>query len=403
MLRLTAFVIVFSLAAPAQDALRPIFDGKTLKGWTQCNGNATYKVDNGTILGTTVAGSPNSFLCTDREYGDFVLELEIKNDVALNSGVQIRSHRYAADSKVLTNNGKQIVERKHPAGRVYGYQVEVATETGGASGGIYDEARRGWLHNVSPDPAAGKAFKDNQWNKYRIEAEGDHIRTWINGVACADVRDSADLSGFIGLQVHAFTGEKPAQVRFRNIRIQDKGRHTWKSLFDGKTMSGWEQKGPGKWTIEDGAFHAVSVDGETRTGTMMADRDVRDVTLRVMFRMLGKGESNSGIFVRADKTTLAGYEVEIDEKKGTGGLFEVGGRRWVTGPEDNAALRVNDWNEMIASLHGDRLVFHLNGIKTLDLPNDTQGKKEGRIALQIHNKRTTEIFFKDVAILEKAK
>lgn len=403
MIRSFLFLLIASFCACAQTAFKPLFNGKNLTGWKQCNGKAMYKVENGEITGTTVEGSPNSFLCTEKEYGDFVLEYETKTDPALNSGVQIRSHRYAGDAVVMTNNGKQIVERKHPAGRVHGYQVETATEASGASGGIYDEARRGWLHNISSDPAASKAFKDNAWNAYRVEANGDHIRVWVNGVACADLIDSMDLTGFIALQVHAFKGDKPATVRWRNIRIQDNGRHVWKPLFDGKTMTGWTKQGPGTWTIENGAFHAVSVPNEDKIGFLVHERSFTDATIRVKFKMEPVGNSNSGFFVRSDPTTHAGYEVEIDELKGTGGLFEVGGRRWVDGPSDNAAMRKNDWNELVASTHGDRIVFHLNGIKTLDLPNDTQGRKQGNVILQLHNKRATNIWFKDVAVLERAR
>lgn len=403
-MRRFAFVFVVAASAVfAQGRFQPLFNGKDLKGWTQCNGSATYKVENGEIVGTTAEGSPNSFLCTVKEYGDFVLEYETKTEVALNSGVQIRSHRYAGDSKVMTNNGKQIVERKHPAGRVYGYQVETANEQSGASGGIYDEARRGWLHNIASDPVASKAFKDNQWNKYRVEAKGDHLRVWINGVACADVRDSMDLTGFIALQVHQFKGEKPASVRWRNIRIEDNGRHVWKPLFDGVSMKGWTKQGPGNWTIENGAFHGVSAPNEEKTGFVVHERAFTDATLRVRFKLEPTGNANSGFFVRADPQTHAGYEVEIDELKGTGGLFEVGGRRWVDGPSDNAAMKKNDWNELVASTHGNRIVFHLNGIKTLDLPNDAQGRKQGNVILQIHNKRATNIWFKDVAVLEPSK
>ncbi|MBL8212730.1 MAG: DUF1080 domain-containing protein, partial [Bryobacterales bacterium] len=111
---------------------QPLFDGKSLKGWTQCNGKATYRVENGIIIGKTAEGSPNSFLCTDREYGDFVLELETKFDPRLNSGIQIRSHRYPADTVVQTFNGKTTNASKHPAGRVYGYQVEIAMASSGA-------------------------------------------------------------------------------------------------------------------------------------------------------------------------------------------------------------------------------------------------------------------------------
>jgi hypothetical protein len=221
MIKLCACLFLSGLLPAADENFRALHDGKTLKGWTVCNGFAKYHVENGEIVGTTAEGSPNSFLCTDREYGDFVLELETKTDPLLNSGIQIRSHRYAADTAVHTNDGKKVSERKHPAGRVYGYQVEVADEKSGASGGIYDEARRGWLHNTSSDPAASRAFKDNQWNHYRIEARGNRIRTWVNGVACADLTDAADGSGFIALQVHSYKGEKPAQVRWRNIRIRE--------------------------------------------------------------------------------------------------------------------------------------------------------------------------------------
>ena len=201
-----------------------LFDGKSLKGWTQCNGTAKYTVEDGVILGTTVEGSPNSFLCTDKEYADFILEFETRTDPALNSGVQIRSHRYPAETVVRTNNGKETVERKQPAGRVYGYQVEIANEQSGSSGGIYDEARRGWLENTASKPACAAAFKDSQWNSYRISAIGNVIRTWVNGAECANVVDSEDRSGFIALQVHSFKGEKPAQVRWRNIRISVKAK-----------------------------------------------------------------------------------------------------------------------------------------------------------------------------------
>jgi len=173
------------------------------------------------IVGTTAEGSPNSFLCTKKSYGDFILEFEVKVDPELNSGVQIRSHRYEKETEVEVDSGRGIVKRKQPAGRVYGYQVEISNEKSGASGGIYDEARRGWLQNVANDPVASKALKDNQWNKYRVEARGNTIKTWINGVPCVNLTDDADKEGFIGLQVHSFKGEKPAQVRWRNIRIQE--------------------------------------------------------------------------------------------------------------------------------------------------------------------------------------
>ncbi|MCP4453396.1 MAG: DUF1080 domain-containing protein [Planctomycetes bacterium] len=178
-----------------------LFDGKTLEGWQQKNGTAKYEVVDGTIKGTTVEGSPNSFLCS-RPYRDFELELDVLVDSRLNSGIQVRSNSMP----------------EYRDGRVHGYQVEIATN--GSAGFIYDEARRGWLSKDRTCPLAKAAFKDGQWNKYRIVCIGDHIRTWVNGVPVADVTDAMTGKGFIGLQVHGFRGDTPAWVQWRNIRIK---------------------------------------------------------------------------------------------------------------------------------------------------------------------------------------
>lgn len=403
MTRTLWFACLFAAAVAAQEPRwTPLFDGKTLKGWEVCNGKATYQVEQGAIVGTTAEGSPNSFLCTTKDYGDFVLEFETKTDPALNSGVQVRSHRYPAEQAVRTFDGKVFREVKQLAGRVYGYQVEIANEESRASGGIYDEARRGWLANISSDAAASKAFRDNTWNRYRVVAKGDSIRVWVNDVACANLTDSVDQSGFIALQVHAFRGKTPAQVRWRNLRIQDLGRHVWKPLFDGKSLRGWTKRAGGSFAVEDGAIRAQSVEGDTRIGFVVSDQAFSDITARLKFKMI---RGNSGFFLRAEKDTLAGYEVEIDEMKGTGGFWETGasGRKWVTGPEDNAVVKPGEWNELTASLHGHKVVFHVNGIKTMELLDDTPGRLDGHLALQTHgSRRPTEIWFKDIEILVPA-
>jgi type 1 glutamine amidotransferase len=182
-----------------------LFDGKSLNGWTQKNGTASYEVKDGTIVGTTKKGSPNSFLCTDKLYGDFELEFDVNVDSRLNSGVQIRSNSY----------------KEYRDYRVHGYQVEIATN--GNAGLIYDEARRpGWLSQDLSDKAARGAFKDGQWNKYNVVCKGDSIRTWVNGVPVANDTDGMTRVGFIGLQVHGFGDDTPAKVAWRNIRIKGK-------------------------------------------------------------------------------------------------------------------------------------------------------------------------------------
>ena len=191
--------------AVAEESWVSLFDGKTLNGWTQKNGTATYRVEDGAIVGKTKEGSPNSFLCSDKEYGDFELTFEVKVDDALNSGVQIRSATRDPDD----NNS-----------RVHGPQVEIATD--GTAGYVYGESlNTGWL---AGETKKSTAFKNGEWNEYRIRAKGNKIQTWVNGKPLADLTDdkSGMASGFLGLQVHGIgAGSGPFEVRWRNLKIRE--------------------------------------------------------------------------------------------------------------------------------------------------------------------------------------
>ena len=383
---------------------QPLFDGKTLDGWEVRSGLAKYNVEDGQIVGTTVEGSPNTFLCTKKMYGDFELEFEVKDDPALNSGVQIRSHIYEKDTTVWMAKEARKIKRVHEAGRVYGYQVEISSEKTGASGGIYDEARKGiWLYDVSKDPIASSAFKDNQWNKFRVVCMGDSIKTWVNGVPCADLRDPVDQIGFIGLQVHSFRGEEPAQVRWRNIRIKDMGRHVWKPLFDGRSLEGWHTIPGGKWEVRDGVIEGSNVKSDKRHGLLVSDKRYGDFVVRLSFKAV---KGNSGLYFRTDKVEgsvgIHGFQAEIDESKDVGGLYETGGRAWVAQPsaEEVATwFKPQDWNQMTVSAHERRIVVHVNDQKTAELNND-QGRLEGHLALQLHGGQDVQVMFKDIEILD---
>lgn len=217
--RYLAAIVLLSASnlAMAAEGWESLFDGKTLDGWQVKGGKATYKVDDGAIVGTTVEGSPNTFLCRG-PYEDFELELDVLCDKPLNSGIQIRSHVYEQDTP-QPSAPKQI--RK--AGEVYGYQCEITAAEVGTSGNFWDEARRTkWLDDFASKPEARKALKNDEWNHYRIVAQGDHIRSWVNGVPCADFHDTTDASGFIGLQVHGIKkGTGPYSVRWKNIRLRE--------------------------------------------------------------------------------------------------------------------------------------------------------------------------------------
>lgn len=222
------FVLLMLAGAGVAGAaeLRPLFDGASTNGWVLRGGHAQFRIEDGCLVGVTVTGQPNSFLCPPGEYGDFVLEYEYKVDPKLNSGVQIRSQCFETPVE-LQHAGKVI---KVPARRVHGYQVEIDNDPGRArfwSAGIYEEGARGWIYpgfgggDGAAFTAQGKRLtKVDGWNHVRVECRGDHIRTWLNGELRADVRDGRVARGFIGFQVHSHK-EGGLEVRWRNIRIAE--------------------------------------------------------------------------------------------------------------------------------------------------------------------------------------
>jgi hypothetical protein len=211
------FALAFSLAFTTSsfaDREVKIFNGKDLKGWTKRGGEATYAVEDGVIVGRSAPNTPNTFLCTDDDFGDFILELDFKIDEGdFNSGVQIRSRS----------------NKKHQDGRVHGYQVEIDPLPRAYSGGIYfeggsPEREAGWLQNLDGNDKARKAFKHGDWNHFKIVAKGRRIQTWINGVPAADYTDKDEKAfvpkGFIALQVHGVGDKKETkEVRWKDIKL----------------------------------------------------------------------------------------------------------------------------------------------------------------------------------------
>jgi hypothetical protein len=231
-IRALALVVFASLFAPGvalADRKVEIFNGKDLTGWTKRGGKATYRVEKGEVIGRSAPNTTNTFMCTDKEYGDFELEFDFKiADRDFNSGVQIRSHH-------RPEKGQE---------RVYGYQVEIDPKADRAwSGGIYYEGgwldpeatkakgkavivNRKWLHDLSDNEPARKAFKFGEWNHIKVVAKGRRIQTWINGVPAADFTDTDENAfsprGLIALQVHAVGNKtEPKEVRWRNIKLTE--------------------------------------------------------------------------------------------------------------------------------------------------------------------------------------
>jgi hypothetical protein len=220
---LSALLIVSASVAFAAEKWENWFANGKLDGFQIVSGTASYKVEDGVLVGTTVEGSPNTFLATAKPCKDFELQFEVNVDEQLNSGVQVRSHiaKEGDPAPEGSKSGKPL-----PAGRLYGPQCEIAA-TGGCSGDFYDEARRGiWWSILTKTEAvrtdaAKAAFKKGEWNHYRIVVKGDHYQSWINGVLTADFKQPHDPEGHIGFQVHGIKkGTGPFSVRWRNVKFR---------------------------------------------------------------------------------------------------------------------------------------------------------------------------------------
>jgi hypothetical protein len=379
----TLLVLLAALPVTRASAQAPValFDGKSLDGWKKVGGGATYRIEGAEIVGEVGPGS-NTFLRTEKTYGDFRLELDCKLDIPGNSGIQFRSH-----------------QRESENGRVYGYQYEIDPSPRAWSGGIYDEAGRGWLFPLTGHPEAQKAFKVDDWNHFAIEARGPHLRTWLNGVACADLLDTKELEGFIALQVHS---GKAGRIRWKNVMLTDYGRSRWEPLFDGKTLDGWSPAGGGSWAVKDGEIHGTSSPAEKAHGHLFSAATYGDFALRLKFKA---EKGNSGVYFRAREggnSGITGLQADIDPAKDTGGLYEIDGRGWLVRPsaeEFKTYYKPGDWNELAVVALGDRVVVQVNGKQTAEVRGETTATT-GKVALQVHAGQDVNVRFKDIEVLK---
>jgi hypothetical protein len=386
-----------------------LFDGKTLHGWKRLAGNAVYSVENGMIVGTTVLHSGNTFLATQKEYENFILEVDIKiESLKGNSGVQTRSHYDPSG-----HNGK---------GLVYGRQVEVDPSARKWSGGIYDEGRRQWLYPLTLNTKAQDAFKVNEFNHYKIECIGNEMKTWVNGIPVAYLVDTIDQKGFIALQVHQVGSEDEANKKtfFKNIRIKTTGLQPtpfppgvfvvdyvpnhltnyekqtgWKLLFDGKTSIGWKgaylNTFPKKdWVIKDGTITVLESEGKEggEGGDIVTTGEYKAFDLSFEFKLTPGANSGVKYFVTLSENnsgSAIGLEYQVlddslhpDAKLGRNGdrtlasLYDL-----IPSKKPASVIRpIGEWNTGRIVVYPDNRVEHyLNGIKVLEY---VRGSKEFR-------------------------
>lgn len=403
-------VLLTQLAVFAQENWTSLIEDD-LSNWKKLGGKAAYKLEDGVITGTAVTNSPNTFLTSIADYGDFILEFEVYLDNNMNSGVQIRSQS----------------KKSYRDGRVHGYQVEIDPSPRAFSGGIYDEARRGWLYSLGQNPKARSAFVRAAWNKVRVEAIGNEISTWINDSQCARLVDDLDEAGFIGLQVHGIGNNESldgATVKWRNIRILTKNPENhrriqdpqvpeisylenkltdyekskgWRLLWDGKTTDGWTgaklsgfpESG---WVIEDGVLTVVETEGKEAAGPgdIITDDLFSNFELSVDF-MITEG-ANSGIKYFVDPElnkgpgSAIGCEFQIlDDRRHPDATKGVDGNRTVGSLYDLIAAEnlsvtgrgkqfkgVGNWNRA-RIVSRDGIVEHwLNGEKVVEYDRYSQ-------------------------------
>ncbi len=390
---LVLFVFVISGLAQAQDGWVNLFNGKDLSGWKQLNGEAKYEVVDGVIVGTTVLNTPNSFICTEKMYSDFVFEVELLVEPNMNSGIQFRSN-----SLPEYNNG-----------RVHGYQCEVDPSTRAWSGGIYDEARRGWLYPLDLNPAARTALKMGEWNKYRIECIGNSIRTWLNDVPVAHLIDDMTSEGFIALQVHGIGKNKDKegqQIKWRNVRIKTENlepalyndihvenlvandlsivekKQGFQLLFDGESTKCWKSSTadefPSKgWEVKDGVLSVLSSGGDKskKGGDIVTRKQFGPFELKFDFKIT-EG-ANSGVkYGIGNNGPGLGLEYQIlDDEKHPDAKNGVVGNRTLASlydliPADKQARYIKkpgEWNRGRIVIYPCGTVQHwLNGRKVVE-------------------------------------
>jgi|UniRef100_UPI004047EE29 hypothetical protein len=443
-----ALLVLFSTSAFGQtENWKSLFNGKDLTGWKPVAGKATFEVKDGIIEGTAVFGTGNTFLVTEEEYTDFILEMDLMiSHISSNSGIMAR--------------GQYDPNARKGQGLVFGYQIEADPSPRAWSGGIYDEARRGWFFPLDLNPAAKSAFKLGEWNRYRIEAIGNTLKTWVNGQEVAYFMDDMDAKGFIGLQVHSI-GKKEDEGRktyFKNVRIQtenltplpfkspvfvvstlknelspEEKAQGWKLLFDGKTNQGWvgaykntfPEKG---WTITDGILKIEKSDGSESTnfGDIVTTEEFTAFDLAFDFNITEGANSGVKYFVtlsEGNKGSAIGLEYQIlddalhpDAKMGRDGNRTLSSLYDLIKAEKQSRFvrKPGDWNQGRVVVYPDNKVEHyLNGVKVLEYQRGSQAyrdlvaiskyavwkqfgeAKQGRILLQDHG---DEVRYRNIKI-----
>lgn len=400
--------------AADEEGFVSIFNGKDLTGWSVKGGSATYQVEDGAIVGTCAPDKPNNtFLCSDKEYGNFIFKCDFKVIEPGNSGIQFRSH----------------AKKEGEIERVFGYQCEIDPSEKFDTARIYDEGRRGfqhgrtWLNDIDPEwkKAAVDSYKEGDWNEMEIQCVGPSIRTWINGKPVSKTFDYYDMSGFFGLQIHA--GQK-GTVAWKNIRIKDMGVSQWQPFFVEKEGN-WDIVNAYKFVPEcwkfvekDGvmALWGHHVKAEPKDGLIVSNDNYDNFAARVTYIING---GNSALYFRAAEVDtpwlLRGYQNEIAGNNAEGSIWHTAGtpndppgRGWLDRDDPvktEARLKLaeelrskDSWNTVCTCACDDHIMTFLNGFPIVDI-KDTGAEPTGKLGLQLHGGADVDMWFRDFEVI----
>ena len=385
---LLLFLLPITLSA---QEWQPLFQ-ENLDNFRQLGGTADYDLKDGVLIGTTEHDIPNSFLATKKTYGDFILEFEVLIEVGMNSGVQFRS------------------EWNEERGYVYGYQCEIETSDRRWAGGIYDEARRGWLYPVTRNEAGRAAFRNGTWNHYRIEAIGPQLRTFVNGVPVANLVDDRTVEGFIAFQVHSIgpndrAGQRvqwrnariltenlaeqrmvafvPPEVSYLNNRLTEHEQRTgWRLLWDGSTTKGWENAFPADpearvWTVKDETLQPGERKADLVTRQQFQNfeliADVKlpdDTSTGIVYRAHPEMRMLNGNFVRLEyhlSTKESDATARVRRLDAIGALYALIPPKNLTEPtRKDLRFKSGQFNRIRIVAENGRIEHWLNDIKVLE-------------------------------------
>ena len=397
--------------AEIADGWELLFDGKTLDGWRDYNGDSLtqpWTVVDGCIQAAGDGSDLSGYIVTDREFDNFILDWDWKLGYGGNSGMiyHVVEDPYfkvpyvtGPEYQLIDNEGWEEVNAPSKLEEWQKLGVDYAMHL--------------------PDADSMFVNPQGEWNNSRIVFDNGHVEHYLNGHKILEFDAWTDdwferknagkwemapeyglaERGVICLQDHG----SPAS--FRNIKIKQLPKKVSgepKDLFNGKDLTGWENNGTELWYVnEDGLM--VCESGPDKAYGYLATREYyNDLDLTVEFKQLANG--NSGIFFRSfvePPVKVHGWQCEVAPKgNDSGGIYESYGRGWLAQIPDEKEniLKEGEWNTMRLRVEGDHVQTWLNGEPMVDLTDEKIGDAQGRIALQIHDGGGIKVLWKNLKI-----